>query len=63
MGFDFKTFAYNVDLFIEHGSMPTMADGLPPPPPLHMGPYGDIGRLQPQEIADVIAYIYHLNQK
>ena len=52
-----KVFAANLDLFIEHGSVP---EGTP-----HrtMLAYGDYGILKPQEIADVIAYIISLNTK
>ena len=49
-------FAYNLDLFLEHGSTP---EG--PSPALQMPPWGDKGQLQPQQIADVIAYIEGLN--
>lgn len=50
------TFAYNLDLFIEHGSMPEGTS-----PALQMPAWGDKGRLQPQQIADVIAYLIKLN--
>jgi len=59
---DYQTFAYNADLFIEHGSMPAHDDpnNLPPK---RMIAWGDSGALKPQDIADVIAYIYSLNKK
>lgn len=54
---DYKTFATNIDLFIEHGSTP---GGLYP---VYIMPaWGDNGALKPQEIADVIAYIITLNK-
>jgi mono/diheme cytochrome c family protein len=54
---DYKTFATNLDLFIEHGSV---AEG---PEPVRMMPlWGDRGALTPQEIADVIAYVISLNK-
>ena len=59
---DYQTFAYNADLFMEHGSMPDHSD----PnvlPPKRMIAWGDSGVLKPQQIADVIAYIYSLNNK
>jgi mono/diheme cytochrome c family protein len=55
---DYKTFATNVDLFIEHGSTPEGEN-----PPLKMPAVGDDKRLTPQQIADVIAYIIGLNKK
>jgi len=57
---DYKTFAYNADLFIEHGSVPKHSN---PDvfPPRKMIAWGDSGVLTPQNIADVIAYIYSLN--
>ena len=53
---DPKVFAYNIDLFIEHGSTP---DG--PNPALKMVPWGDTHGLTPQQIADVMAYVMGLN--
>jgi len=53
---DPKVFAYNVDLFIEHGSTPNG-----PNPIISMLPWGDKKLLTPQQIADVIAYIISLN--
>jgi cytochrome c2 len=52
-----KVFAANIDLFIEHGSVPKGK------PARTMMAYGDYGLLEPQEIADVIAYIISLNTK
>ena len=51
------TFAYNIDLFLEHGSTP---EG--PGPALLMPAWGDSGKLIPQQIADVIAYLMSLNK-
>jgi mono/diheme cytochrome c family protein len=53
---DPKVFATNVDLFLEHGSVP---EG--PAPRLMMPPFGDGQMLTQQQIADLIAYIMHLN--
>jgi len=46
----------NLDLFIEHGSVPSG-----PSPAQTMVPWGDQAKLSPQQIADVIAYIISLN--
>lgn len=54
---DPKIFAANVDLFIEHGSVPAG-----PGPLLVMPPFGDSQMLTEQQIADLIAYIVHLNE-
>ena len=54
---DVKVFAYNIDLFLEHGSTP---DG--PNPALKMVAWGDNKQLTPQQIADVIAYVISLNK-
>jgi len=54
---DLKVFAYNLDLFIEHGSTP---EG--PSPALKMLAWGDQKTLTPQQIADVIAYVISLNK-
>jgi mono/diheme cytochrome c family protein len=54
---DYKTFATNLDLFIEHGSTPEGPD-----PQRSMLPFGDSKTLTPQQIADVIAYVISLNQ-
>jgi mono/diheme cytochrome c family protein len=53
---DYKTFAFNLDLFIEHGSTP---EG--PSPVFKMPAWGDLGVLTPQQIADIIAYLISLN--
>lgn len=52
----YKTFATNLDLFLEHGSTP---EGNAPI--FQMPPWGDKKILTPQQIADVIAYIISLN--
>ena len=54
---DYKTFATNIDLFIEHGST---AEG--DSPTLNMLKFGDDKILTPQQIADVIAYVISLNK-
>ena len=54
---DYKTFAYNLDLFIEHGSVPEGVE-----PTRNMPAWGDNKALTPQQIADVIAYIISLNK-
>ena len=54
---DYKTFATNLDLFIEHGSTPEGNNPL-----RSMLPFGDNKTLSPQQIADVIAYVISLNQ-
>jgi mono/diheme cytochrome c family protein len=53
---DYKTYATNIDLFIEHGSKPAG-----PNPVFQMPAWGDLNILTPQQIADVIAYIISLN--
>jgi len=56
LNIDPKIFAQNVDLFIEHGSVPSG------PNPIIMMPYfGDNKLLTPQQIADIIAYLFSLN--
>jgi S-disulfanyl-L-cysteine oxidoreductase SoxD len=50
-------FAFNIDLFLEHGSTPE-GDG----PAKFMSPWGDSGALLPQQIADLIAYLISLNK-
>ena len=52
---DAGIFAANLDLFIEHGSVPIGT------PHRIMLAYGDYELLTPQQIADVIAYIISLN--
>ena len=54
---DYAIYATNIDLFIEHGSTPAGTT-----PNLYMPAWGDSGALEPQQIADVIAYIISLNQ-
>ncbi len=53
---DPKVFAQNVDLFVEHGSVP---DG--DAPTLLMPNFGDGKILPQQDIADIIAYVISLN--
>lgn len=53
---DSLVFACNIDLFIEHGSVPSG-----PSPKETMQPWGDGSKLSPQQIADVIAYVITLN--
>ncbi len=53
---DPKVFAKNVDLFIQHGSIP---EG--PAPQILMPSFGDSNMLSQQEIADIIAYVISLN--
>jgi mono/diheme cytochrome c family protein len=54
---DPKVFAYNLDLFIQHGSTPGGDK-----PALTMLAWGDQKKLTDQQIADVIAYVISLNQ-
>jgi mono/diheme cytochrome c family protein len=54
---DPKVFAQNVDLFVEHGSVP---DG--DAPTILMPNFGDGKILSAQDIADIIAYIIQLNK-
>jgi mono/diheme cytochrome c family protein len=49
-------FTTNIDLFVEHGSIP---EG--PGPTFSMPAWGDKQLLKPQQIADVIAYVKSLN--
>jgi mono/diheme cytochrome c family protein len=53
---DPKVFATNVDLFLEHGSVPEGPD-----PRLMMPSFGDSQMLTHQQISDLIAYVMHLN--
>ena len=53
---DYKTYATNLDLFIEHGSTPAG-----PAPVLNMIAWGDKGTLTPHQISDVIAFLIRLN--
>ena len=55
---DYQTFAYNIDLFVQHGSTPAG-----PNPAISMPAWGDQGALTQQQIADVIAYVIGLNKK
>jgi len=54
---DAKTFATNIDLFVEHGSTPAGSN-----PAKLMTAFGDQKTLTPQQIADVIAYVISLNK-
>ena len=54
---DAKQFAANINLFIEHGSSP---EGNMPT--LSMPAFGDNKTLQPQDIADLMAYVISLNK-
>jgi mono/diheme cytochrome c family protein len=53
---DVKVYAYNIDLFMEHGSTPAGK------PTQLMPAWGDTNKLTPQQIADVIAYVMSLNK-
>jgi mono/diheme cytochrome c family protein len=53
---DPKVFATNVDLFVQNGSKPAG-----PGPQISMPSFGASGTLTQQQIADLIAYIMHLN--
>jgi mono/diheme cytochrome c family protein len=53
---DPKVFAANVDLFIEHGSVPEGSS-----PRILMPPFGDSQMLTDQQIANLIAYLMDLN--
>jgi mono/diheme cytochrome c family protein len=53
---DYKTFAYNLDLFLQNGSVP---EG--PNAAFQMPAWGADGGLTQQQIADVIAYVISLN--
>jgi mono/diheme cytochrome c family protein len=57
VGSDAMTFATNIDLFIEHGATPGGDN-----PAKVMKAFGDEGKLTPQQIADVIAYVISLNK-
>jgi mono/diheme cytochrome c family protein len=54
---DLKTFATNLDLFLQNGSTPSGAT-----PKLAMPSFGEQSILTQQQIADVIAYIISLNK-
>ena len=51
-----KIFAYNVDLFIQHGSTPEGKH-----PAISMPAWGDDNMLSQQKITDIIAYVIGLN--
>lgn len=53
---NYKTFATNLDLFLEHGSTPKGNN-----PVFAMPAWGSSGTLSQQQIADAIAYIISLN--
>ncbi len=53
---DYKTYATNLDLFIQHGSTPAGTN-----PIFQMPAWGDTGTLTQQQIADIIAYLISLN--
>ena len=53
---DPQTFAKNIDTFIQHGSVPSG-----PNPQFHMLAFGDDHTLTQQQIANLEAYILHLN--
>jgi len=53
---DIKKFAANIDVFIEHGSLPSGSA-----PWLSMPAFGDQKILLEQQIADIIAYVIQLN--
>jgi mono/diheme cytochrome c family protein len=57
-GTDAKEFAYNIDLFVEHGSTPEGKN-----PQLTMPAFGEQRMLMQQQIADVIAYVIGLNKR
>jgi mono/diheme cytochrome c family protein len=48
---DAKTYVKNIDVYMEHGSVPEGEK-----PSLTMPAFGDLKKLTPQQIADVIAY-------
>lgn len=53
---NYKTFATNLDLFVEHGSVPSGDSPL-----IMMPPFGDGKLLTVQQIADIISYVIQLN--
>jgi len=53
---DASVFAANVDLYLQHGSVPEGSDPL-----LLMPPFGSREMLSQEEIADLIAYVLQLN--
>lgn len=58
---DLKTYGTNIDLFIEHGSVPE-PEKAGDTPEKSMIAFGDLKILNQQQIADVIAYIISLNK-
>jgi mono/diheme cytochrome c family protein len=52
----YKTYATNLDLFIQHGSTPAGTNST-----FQMPAWGDLGLLKQQQIADIIAYLISLN--
>ncbi len=54
---DPTAFAAQIDAFVEHGSIPDGSN-----PKNVMDAWGDKGKLTPQQIADVIAYVMNLNK-
>jgi mono/diheme cytochrome c family protein len=55
---DYKTFATNIDLFIQNGSVPAGTN-----PTFVMPAWGTDNKISQQQIADVIAYIISLNMQ
>ena len=55
---DPKVFAANLDLFIEHGSVPSGDN-----PSIIMPSFGDSQLLTGQQIADILAYVIRLNRQ
>ena len=54
---DYKSFFYNIDLFVQNGSIPAGTN------PVHLMPsWGAQNGLTQQQIADVIAYVISLNR-
>jgi mono/diheme cytochrome c family protein len=53
---DSKIYMENIDLFIEHGSIPAGAS-----PDIKMPAFGDLKLITSQQIADLIAYVMSLN--
>jgi mono/diheme cytochrome c family protein len=53
---DYSVYAYNIDLFLQNGSVP---EG--PNAAFQMPAWGELGILTQQQIADVIAYLISLN--
>ena len=53
---DPRVFARNIDIYIQHGSVPAG-----PNPALRMLPFGDSNALTQEEIANIEAYVLRLN--